>query len=96
MGTVDVITTGEQRNKGSDAGFGNVLLAIRDRVVQPLRHADEDLVAALAARDAARDFGVALGDIGCRLPTLVACPGTALAALLRAGDGVRGRGCKES
>lgn len=60
------------------------LLAFADRILQPRRHTDEDLVASLAARNAAPNLGVALGTEARGLRALAGGPATAFSALLGA------------
>jgi hypothetical protein len=63
------------------------LLALADRIRQPLRHTDEDLVAALAAIDAGLDLGITLGGEHSGLRALAGGPAATFAALLGAGYG---------
>jgi hypothetical protein len=63
------------------------LLALADRILEPLRHADEDLVACLAARDAGLDLGIALGAEHRGLSALTGGPATTFTALLSTGNG---------
>ena len=65
----------------------SALLTLADRIRQPLRNADKDLVAALAAINAGLDLGIALGGEHRGLDALTGGPATTFAALLGAGYG---------